>query len=772
MSGAKGSTIGTVAGAVVGAIVGTFIFPGIGTFAGASYGAFIGGTIGGIVDYTTAGDQVNRQESIAGLQVQTSAYGQPIPQIFGTYRLAGNIIFVSPKKVHEHRTTEGGKGGPKRVSITKTYSVDLAIGLCETQVTGPMTAIQRCWADGTLIYDVNQRATLPTGWQFYPGTDSQPVDPTIQYWWHFFTPRFIYVCYVSMADYDMGPYPRVPNFTFEVTQDVRTLPGVVQALTQAAGVAPEDLLVDLPESDVQYLIGAVQPVKAILEQLMVAFRFYLRESSLRLEAMRLGSGTFVGEIPETDLDASERAEQTAGLRIQRERGRLLPTQVHLTYTSPGRSYQSSTQLATIGTLETVESPRAVATSVGLSDGDAKALAQENMDRIWIERTQYAFDVSRRWSWLEPGDRVMVTCRGQHHTLQLTEAHYGRPGLMQLKGKGDNAPVLFVPGAPPSVGEFPDVILVFLEPTTAYFLELPAMDSNDQSPRLFVIYTYPVSEEWPGAALYRSTDGGATYESPVHVGTLEAITGTASTVLPDAPGYLTDTTNTVRVVLTHGQIHSVTPEAFQGGGNLAFLGNELIQFREAELVAPGTYDLRHFWRGKRGTAWATGTHAVGERFTWIDQSVYRVEQVLEDRRIARQWKAVTTGLDIADTDAQAYAPECENLRPWPAATLRLDRVDTDWLISWRGVARFTGIWMDGTEASPDPDFLSYRVVIYGTGGVIVRQEDVAHTGGFQPRQVYTYTELQQLADFGGLVITGLDAQVFQVGRTDVSRPAAA
>ena len=106
------------------------------------------------------------------------------------------------------------------------------------------------------------------------------------------------------------------------------------------------------------------------------------------------------------------------------------------------------------------------------------------------------------------------------------------------------------------------------------------------------------------------------------------------------------------------------------------------------------------------------------------------------------------------------------RKWisPLATTRRSR--------WRWTARFFGAWIDGSQASPDPDWLAYRVVIYsdGTASTVVRQVDVGQ-GEYQARQVYTYDSTQQIADFGS-VQSVVYAQVLQVGRTDVSRPAAA
>lgn len=756
-----------------------------------SLGAAAGGLAGGIYDYATAADQVNRAETIAGMQIQTSTYGQPMAQLFPPWRLAGNIIWCSFKFVHEHReVSEGGKGGgPQAVSITKTYSVHLYIALCDTLVTGPMGRIRRAWADGSLIYD-GRTGSWPSNWRFYPGTGDQPVDPLVHGFAPFapaaWVPAYIYTCYLAIEHYDMGPYPRVPNFTFEVyptpgpgpaeSDEGLPLASITQTLCTAAGVPAERLdLSAVPALRTRLGLLSVQPVRSILEQLTVAYRFALHESGMRLIGRPVGARDVVAQIPEGDLDATEQAEGTpTGLVISRERSRRLPTQLSITYIDPQRSFQQSTQQATIGTVETVETNRALSMSLAMNAEDAKALAQESLDRVWIERTGYQFTVGRRWAFLEPGDRVEVESRSYRHTILLTDVEYGRPGLVVCKGRADSAPVIHVQGAAPARGEWTDPVLVYVQQTRLRFLDLPALDSNDQAPRLHVAYGYPEEAEghWPGATLHRSMDGGAAYTLE-HLGTFLAIGGTALTVLPDAPAHLTDTTSTVEVHLEHGQVLPITAAALQAGGNLAMLGSELIQFRDAELIGESTYVLSHLWRGRRGTQWATGTHVAGETFTWLDPAVYRLEQALSERYVPRQWKAVTRGLSITSATAQTYALQSENLKPWPAASLRTEQAGDDWLLSWRGTARFTGAWIDGSEASPDPDFLTYRVVIYtdGTGATVARQVDVPDNGNWQSRQLYTYTETMQISDFGAAQAV-LFAQVLQVGRTDVSRPAAA
>ena len=87
----------------------------------------------------------NRADMIADFQINSASYGEVVPEVLGTTRLSGNIIYYDDFTPHEHRsTTRTGKGGgSKHTEITYTYTVACAIGLCE----GPIAGIGKVWRD-------------------------------------------------------------------------------------------------------------------------------------------------------------------------------------------------------------------------------------------------------------------------------------------------------------------------------------------------------------------------------------------------------------------------------------------------------------------------------------------------------------------------------------------------------------------------------------------------------------------------------------------------
>ena len=72
-----------------------------------------------------------RANKISEFTVNTAEYGAVVPEIIGTVRTAGNVIYYDDFTAHEHREThKAGKGGKsKQVSITYTYTVAVILFL-------------------------------------------------------------------------------------------------------------------------------------------------------------------------------------------------------------------------------------------------------------------------------------------------------------------------------------------------------------------------------------------------------------------------------------------------------------------------------------------------------------------------------------------------------------------------------------------------------------------------------------------------------------------
>jgi hypothetical protein len=163
-------------------------------------GSFVGGAIGATIGFFASGgnpyavqagyiigagvgasfDSLPDQQGprLSDLSVQSSEYGKPIPIVYGTIGLAGNIIWAS--EIVEVRTdteTGGGKGGPSQTTTTYAYFGNFAVAVCEGEVD-----ILRMWAgpDKRLIWDGESTTTEGGTVRVYTGSDSQLPDPLME----------------------------------------------------------------------------------------------------------------------------------------------------------------------------------------------------------------------------------------------------------------------------------------------------------------------------------------------------------------------------------------------------------------------------------------------------------------------------------------------------------------------------------------------------------------------------------------------------------------
>ena len=167
------------------------------------------------------------------------------------------------------------------------------------------------------------------------------------------------------------------------------------------------------------------------------------------------------------------------------------------------------------------------------------------------------------------------------------------------------------------------------------------------------------------------------------------------------------------------LESRSETAVLAGANLATVGGEIVQFAQAELVAPGKYRLSNLLRGRRGSIAAT--HPPGARFVLLDP--LRLLAVdLPGELLGRALRFRAVGAGDAATPAVGLTLAGEALRPFAPVFLRVVSAGGDARFTWRRRSRSGFGWLDGTDAPLGELREAYRVTL-SSGGTVRREVSV-------------------------------------------------
>jgi hypothetical protein len=263
-------------------------------------------------------------------------------------------------------------------------------------------------------------------------------------------------------------------------------------------------------------------------------------------------------------------------------------------------------------------------------------------------------------------------------------------------------------------------------------------------------------KWPGCVLFQSIDNGATYQQIDTFGVAATMGRTLDALGDFAGGNIPDEINTIRVSMIRGTLSSVSYPAFINGVQTAVVGDEIVHFRSAVLNVDGTYTVSGFLRGRRGSEYATSSHASGERFVLVDTSIHRIPGVTADLHVPRLYKAVTVGGSLAKTAARSFTNEGAGLKPYAPVLVGGGRdADGNLTINWTRRTRISGEWRNSVNAPLGETSEAYEVDILD-GTTVVRTLTSS-----TPTVVYTATD--QTTDFGSPQ-SSVSVSVFMISST--------
>lgn len=709
-------------------------------------------------------------------QFQESTYGRPIPIIYGEYnRLAGNVIYFEPiAETRNQIKHTNGTFGSSTYTVWYTYSIPvvaIAIG-------GPITNIRRIWANKKLLLTNDFATSIPdnglsynpsgspySGIYMYNGSDTQIRSHVIP---DTTKPGYQGISYIVFTGLQLADFNNsLPNFEFEIDGGLWNLAEVIRDICLRTGMTSDEFEVD--QNLTQYtIIGFVvsnsSTAEAALMSLSEVYPFDIIETPDRIYFKERAAGLYAA-IDNEEMGASQNRSKTSSpLQTMRKPDFDFSRNVSVTYIDPHRDFQKSTQYASRG-LGNSYSKIEKNFEITLEADDARRIADRLLWEPWSERLRGSFRTSLRYDALIPGDYIGIKVgdswlpfkierktRGANHVIDF-DVVSGDPYAYDGSTISESAN----PNTNPELGESEMFVYLFNAP----YIEVGGQDASANW------VSNASTGAWRGGNLYRSTDGGETYQDS-GLTTSRNITGVLQNTLGSANHFFWDRENVIDVILDYSghTLNSTSEINVLNGANRIWVGHnngnsgEIIGFRTATLISsnPRRYQLSNLLRGRRATENFISNHGANERFVFLsNQEIKSINYGFGDRGYGWRYKAVPTYFtEPSITDYTTFINTCERSRPRPPVHARGSRdASNNLTITWFRRTRLFSPGLGNGEVLLDEATENYQIDIYNNSNT-----SVVRTISVSGATTATYSAADQTTD-GYTPGANINIRIFQI-----------
>nr|DAH50758.1 MAG TPA: tail protein [Caudoviricetes sp.] len=579
----------------------------------------------------------NRADMISDFMINTASYGEVVPEVLGTTRLSGNIIYYDDFTPHEHKTTTrtGKGGGSKHTEITYTYTVACAIGLCE----GPIQGIGKVWRDKEIYDYPNEKIELTAykgdyGQAPWPYVISKHPEKALPY------SGLAYMAGVV----DLGERGSLPQFNFEIKGklletgdgvDVNPADYIVHVL-KSIGIddvnidglehyreyckAADILISTPPDSKSSKAQTVINDIAEITNSLV--FWSTDRLKIVPLADKPIGTWSPYNQI-QYNLNADDLIPASDGQLVvyKRKDSSESYNQATVEFINRANGYEKETVAFEI-VADVQKNGLKPASKKSAHYLYTKARAQYYAEQLAMKRlyakNQYTFRLDWAFCRLEPGDLVTLTdelCGLNKQIVVITSVSEAADGQLEITAEGkppgtyapakynvheNERPFIDYNQAAPSVND------------VAIFQTVGDVGGN----QIFVGVNAPSG--WGGCSVWVS-DNGENYR---RIGSI-----TQQARMGKLKYGFAQNGDFCNVIINQGILQSGTHVDAERANTLCWINGEALSYETVETHPDNWYTLRGLVRGQYGTK--AINHGANERFVRVDEALFRYPYRKED-----------------------------------------------------------------------------------------------------------------------------------------------
>ncbi len=394
-----------------------------------------------------------------------------------------------------------------------------------------------------------------------------------------------------------------------------------------------------------YVINQIQSARSIIQILQNAYFFDVIEQDYKLLFIHRGKEANI-HITIDDVVPDIRYNEEKLLNI--ERTVELAHKINVIYISRVFDYQIGIKYAQFPNSNSIDNGTMEVPLI-LEENQAQNIAEVMLYNSWQERNLYNFTLSIKYAWLSPSDIIKILDNKKEHILRITKIKLGSLSL-QIEGVSYNSSIYKFSFPPTKIATAKTNLPKHPSNTHIEILDLPYLYNGGENLVKFVVGG--IESNWRGATIFMSENNGQSYKAMANVNQSSTY-GFVVNRLGIGPVAVFDESSAIEVILNYGKLLNANHFSILNGANLALVGNEIIQFCNAESIGNNRYKLNKLLRGKFDTEKYISYHQAGERFILLNELVTEIK--INPSMIGRSllFKAVTYGRSVDDTEALAF-----------------------------------------------------------------------------------------------------------------------
>lgn len=542
-----------------------------------------------------------------------------------------------------------------------------------------------------------------------------------------------------------------------------TLADVVETEALASGLlgAGDIDVTSLTDEVRGYTVGSLTSLRSVLEPLQAAFPFDVVQSGYTLAFIRRGLAS-VATITSGELDARPAGSAPGvSISVAREMDLVLPRRVAVKYLDHAREFDPGEQYAERLNTDAVNT-KAIELPLVLTATEAAGIAESLLYLYWQDRSDFKLALPAAYNHLEPADIVTVQADAGDYEIRLTSVTYTADGRLECDGKANRAAV-YTPAAIGEEGAATGGMATLSGDSVFVPMDIPALSTAHNVPG-YLAAMAGITGGWDGGTLFRTDDAGQNWTDVQAFTEPASVVGYASTTLPTYRTDIFDKTNRLTAFF-NGDLVSVSElDVLNGANHFAYGVHgrwEIIGVQNCVQQVDESWILSDILRGRAGTEWATGLHAVNDAVVLIDLAAQNfIAMSLDSIGLERTYRAVSNDQLVSAVLDQAFTYDGQNLECYSPVYLNGNRHPStnDWTLTWIRRTRIGGDWRAYVDATLGETTESYEIDIYSDGTYATLKRTLTATA-----QTVAYTSAQQVTDFGSNQAT-LYVKVYQLSET--------